>query len=77
MCLSLMWTARIFLLLPRKDRRKWFYHKFNGPGLKYEIATCIRAGEIVHFFGPFRAAIHDLTVFWHEEMPSMRREGIR
>lgn len=60
------------LRLPRKDRRKWFSHKFNGPGLKYEIATCIRTGEIVHFSGPFRAAIHDLTVFRHHMKKCLR-----
>ena len=60
------------LRLPRKDRRKWFSHNFNGPGLKYEIATCIRTGEIVHFSGPFRAAIHDLTVFRHHMKKCLR-----
>lgn len=51
------------LRLKWKKRKKWFSHKFNGPGLKYEIATCIHTGHIVHFAGPFRAAIHDITVF--------------
>lgn len=33
-----------------KDR---FSHKFNGPGLRYEIALAIKTGYIVHINGPF------------------------
>lgn len=51
------------LRLSLKQRQKWYDHKSNGFGLKYEIATCIRTGDIVHYVGPFRAAIHDITVY--------------
>jgi len=30
---------------------KWWSHKFNGPGLRYEIALCIRTGTIVWAHG--------------------------
>jgi hypothetical protein len=37
--------------------------KFNGPGVKYEVAVCIRTGWIVHTHGPFPCGEwHDLTV---------------
>jgi len=32
---------------------KWFSHKFNGPGLRYEVALCIATGDIVWINGPF------------------------
>ena len=56
-------SAQQLLRLSLKDRQKWYSHKFNGFGLKYEIASCIETGDIVHFVGPFRGAIHDLTIF--------------
>ena len=31
----------------------WFSHKFKGPGLRYEVALCIRTGHIVWINGPF------------------------
>jgi hypothetical protein len=30
---------------------KWYSHKINGPGVRYEIALCIKSGEIVWAFG--------------------------
>ena len=35
------------IMEPTKFDPKWWSHKFNGPGLRYEIAICIRTGEIV------------------------------
>jgi hypothetical protein len=32
---------------------KWYSHKLNGPGLRYEIAICIQTGEPVWINGPF------------------------
>ena len=32
---------------------KWYSHKFNGPGLRYEIGVCIQTGWIVWLNGPF------------------------
>ena len=51
------------LRLSLKQRQKWFDHKSNGFGLKYEIATCIQTGDIAHNVSSFRAAIHDITVY--------------
>lgn len=33
--------------------RRWFSHKFRGPGLRYEIALCIRTGHIVWKYGGY------------------------
>jgi hypothetical protein len=41
----------------------WWSHKFNGPGIRYEIATCIQTGDIVWFRGPFPCNTHDRTIF--------------
>jgi len=31
----------------------WWSHKFDGPGLRYEVALCIQTGWIVWINGPF------------------------
>lgn len=33
--------------------KKWFSHKTHGPGLRYEIAICIRTGHIVWKHGGY------------------------
>lgn len=35
------------IMEPSLFSRKWYSHKFKGPGLRYEIALCIRTGFIV------------------------------
>ena len=37
--------------------------KFNGPGLKYEVAVCIKTGHIVWINGPFIASTNDGSIF--------------
>lgn len=42
---------------PRRPFWKgWWSHKFNGPGLAYEVATAVTTGLIVWVNGPFPAA---------------------
>jgi len=41
----------------------WWSHKFNGPGIRYEVATCIRTGDIVWFRGPFPCNMSDRDIF--------------
>ena len=36
---------------PTEFDPKWWSHKFNGPGLRYEIRICIRTGDIVWAHG--------------------------
>ena len=42
--------------------KKFYSHKFNGNGVRYEVGVCIATGEIVWISGPFRCGIKDLTV---------------
>ena len=41
----------------------WWSHKFNGPGIRYEVATCICTGDIVWFRGPFPCNFSDREIF--------------
>ena len=42
----------------------WWSHKFNGPGLRYEIGICIATGWIVAYNGPFECGSwSDLKIF--------------
>ena len=36
---------------PTPFDKKWYSHKFRGPGLRYEIGLCIRTGHIVWAHG--------------------------
>ena len=38
---------------PNPFNRKWFSHKFKKAGLRYEVAVCIKTGDIVWINGPF------------------------
>lgn len=38
---------------PKPFNKRWFSHKSNGPGVRYEIAICIQTGLIVWINGPF------------------------
>ena len=40
----------------------WRSHKFNGPGVQYEIAICIQTGWIVWINGPFPCGIPDRNI---------------
>jgi hypothetical protein len=42
---------------------KWSSHKFNGPGVKYEVGVSIRTGGIVWINGPFACSTNDSAVF--------------
>lgn len=39
------------IMEPTEFDPKWYSHKFNGPGLRYEIGLCIRTGDIVWAHG--------------------------
>ena len=44
--------------------RKWYSHKFKGPGLRYEIALSIERGNIVWAYGLFECcAFSDLKIY--------------
>ena len=44
--------------------KKWFSHKFKGPGLRYEIGISIKKGDIVWIAGPYICGKwNDLEIF--------------
>jgi hypothetical protein len=44
----------------------WWSHKFNGPGLRYELGISIQSGDIVWAYGPFPCGKWpDITIFRH------------
>lgn len=47
---------------PTPYSRKWYSHKFKGPGLRYEIAMSIQSGDIVWCNGPYPAGWSDLKI---------------
>jgi hypothetical protein len=38
---------------PTPFEKKWYSHKFKGPGLRYEVGVCIQTGYICWVNGPF------------------------
>jgi hypothetical protein len=44
--------------------RKWYSHKFSGPGVRYELGVAINTGDIVSLHGPFPCGEYpDITIF--------------
>jgi hypothetical protein len=52
---------------PKPFSKKWFTHKFNGPGVRYEVGVCIATGDIVWLNGPFPCGPNpDINIFRYE-----------
>ena len=47
---------------PQPFNPKYFSHKFNGAGVKYEIGVCIKTGWVCWFNGPFPCGNPDITI---------------
>ena len=48
----------------KRINKKYFSHKFRGPGLRYEFGICILTGECVWINGPFLCGKkNDCTIF--------------
>ena len=48
----------------REWSKRWYSHKFKGPGLRYEVALNIITGDIFWINGPFPSgAINDWMIF--------------
>ena len=67
---------------PQNFDKKWFSHKFKGPGLRYEVALNIQTGNIVWSHGPFSpGAYTDVAIFLqglaHKLEPGKRVEADR
>jgi DDE superfamily endonuclease len=49
---------------PQLFNPAWYSHKFNGPGVRYEVGLAIRTGHIVWINGPFPCGDYsDVTIF--------------
>ena len=49
---------------PRPFSPIWFSHKFNGPGLRYELGICISTGLIAWQNGPYPPGdLNDLEIY--------------
>jgi hypothetical protein len=62
-CLMCIDGTDIPIFEPGLRNSIWWSHKFNGPGIRYEVGTCIRTGDIVWFRGPFPCNISDREIF--------------
>lgn len=46
------------------ENKRYFSHKFKGPGLRYEVSLSIQRGDIVRIFGPFPCGDYpDINIF--------------
>lgn len=49
---------------PTIFEKKWYSHKYKGPGLCYEVGVCIFTGHLVWINGPFPCGANpDITIF--------------
>ena len=62
-CLLCIDGTDIPIFEPGDRSTLWWSHKFNGPGIRYEVATCIHTGDIVWFRGPFPCNFSDREIF--------------
>ena len=51
----------------RKVSKRWYSHKFKGPGLRYEIAIVISTGLIAWVNGPFPCGLFPDSKTFREE----------
>ena len=61
---------------PSTFDRKWFSHKFRGPGLRYEIGLAIQSDNIVWTSGPYPAGKwSDMRIF-REGLPKSLKDSL-
>ena len=49
---------------PTQFDRKWYSHKFKGPGLRYELYVCVKTGDMVAYHRPFPCGSYlDIKVY--------------
>ena len=52
------------MAIHQRKNKKWYSHKFKSAGLRYEIATCNKTGDIVWLNGPYPCgSCPDLKIF--------------
>jgi hypothetical protein len=51
-------------LVSRRNKRKYWSHKFNASGLRYEVGIAIQTGHILWVNGPFPCGEYpDIKIF--------------
>ena len=60
---------------PKPFSKKWYSHKFHGPGLRYEIGVCIQTGDIVWVNGPFKPGVKNDLNFFRSGLRGMLNPG--
>ena len=52
------------IALHLKQWNTFYSHKFNGPGVRYELAISIASGDFVHYKGPYACVErNDIQIF--------------
>ena len=63
-CLISIDAADFKILIPKPFNKKWYSHKSESAGLRYEIAICIQTGRMVWTKGPFPCGVWpDIKIF--------------
>lgn len=56
----------------RHISKRWYSHKFKGPGIRYEIGLAIQTGDIVKIAGPYPCGDWpDIKIFKLETVPEL------
>lgn len=56
---------------PKPFNSKWYSHKFKAAGLRYEVAVCIKTGDIVWIYGPFPCGRYPDIVIYRRRLKFM------
>jgi DDE superfamily endonuclease len=66
-CLVMIDGVDFAIQKPTLFDTRWYSHKFDGPGIRYEIAVCIHTRDIMLFTGPFECGTWpDRLIFRHK-----------
>ena len=62
----------------RHGGRRLYSFKYKASGLRYEVATCIRSGDLVWISGPWEPGMYnDISIFRKSGIMDMLQEGER
>ena len=71
-----MTVGRVDIFIPQHG--KFFYlHKFKKSGLRYELCTCIKTGDIVWVNGPYPCGTHNDIMIFRDSLMSHLSENER
>lgn len=72
-----MWTARVFVFWDlNRLALDGTSHKFNKPGLRYEVRIALNHGTLVWAHGPFECAKQNYMSIYSLKLKFMRIEGV-